>query len=70
MGLYTQGLTLEGGGAYIRNSLSVSKYGGIIHKGAYIGGGLYVYGNSLIAMGIEWFEPDVFGLASKAFVHL
>ena len=35
------------------------------------GGGLYVYGNCLIAMGIEWFEPDVFGLASKAFdVHL
>ena len=32
-------------------------------------GGLYVYGNCLIAMGIEWFEP-VFGLASKAFVHL
>jgi hypothetical protein len=38
------------------------------------GGGLYVYGNCLIAMGIEWFEPDVFGefgLASKEFdVHL
>ena len=34
------------------------------------GGGLYVYGNCLIAMGIEWFEPDVFGLASTAFVHL
>jgi hypothetical protein len=69
MGLYTQELTLE---AYIRNSLSVSKYGGIIHRGTYIGGGwlIYVYGNCLIAMGIEWFEPDVFGLASKAFVHL
>ena len=52
-------------------SLSVCKYGGTIHRGAYIGGGgLYVYGNCLIAMGIEWFEPDVFGLASKAFVHL
>ena len=31
------------------------------------GGGLYVYGNCLIAMGIEWFEPDISGLASKAF---
>ena len=45
---------MGGGGAYIRNSL-----GG--------GGGLYVYGNCFIAMGIEWFEPDISGLASRAF---
>jgi hypothetical protein len=29
---------LRGGGAYIRNSLSVSKDGGIIHKGLILGG--------------------------------
>ena len=39
MDLHTQGLTLEGGGANNRNSQSVSKYGGIIHRGAYSGGG-------------------------------
>jgi hypothetical protein len=43
MGLSTQGLTLEGGGAYSRNSLSVSKYGGIIHRRAYIVGGAYMF---------------------------
>ena len=55
--------------AYIRNSLSVyCKYGGIIHRGLILwGGGLYVYGNCLIAMGIEWSQTDISGLASKAF---
>ena len=41
MGIYAEGLTLEG--AYIRNRLSVSKYGGIIHRGAYIGGRAYMF---------------------------
>ena len=56
--------------------------GGIIHRGGgvilgggrgYIGrggGGLYVYGNCLIAMGFEWFESDIFGLAKHFFTCL
>ena len=42
------GLYIEGGGV------------GVILGG---GGGLYVYGSCLIAMGFEWFESDIFGLA-------
>ena len=38
--------------------------GGLYWEGG--GGGLYVYGNCLIAMGIEWFEPDISGLAKLA----
>jgi hypothetical protein len=48
--------------------------GGIIHRGGGVilgwGGGLYVYGNCLIAMGFEWFESDIFGLAKHFFTCL
>ena len=34
------------------------------------GGHMLIYGNCLIAMGIEWFESDIFGLAKHFFTCL
>ena len=49
VGLYSGGLIFGGGGlifggAYIRNEVSVSTCGGLIHGGAYTRGGGYIRG--------------------------
>ena len=40
-GAYIRVGLYSGGGAYIWNEVSVSTCGGLIHRGAYIQGGLY-----------------------------